>query len=97
LDGVSLTRINLALETVRRILSLAARARRRRNRLTRLQTTPLITIERNRAARKGYALSWEEQDLLLGELPDLNRAVASSRSIPEREPRKSVRCSGRGS
>ncbi|OGA03077.1 MAG: hypothetical protein A3H35_03640 [Betaproteobacteria bacterium RIFCSPLOWO2_02_FULL_62_17] len=44
--------------------------------MTWLQTAPLITVERNRGARKAYPLSWEEQDLLFGELPDLNREMA---------------------
>jgi len=46
------------------------------NGLTWLQTAPLITIERNRTARRAYPLSWEEQDLLFGELPVFNRAMA---------------------
>ena len=75
-DGVSLTTVNRALEIVRRILNLAARAWRHANGLTWLQTAPLITIERNRAARRAYPLSWEEQDLLFGELPVFNRAMA---------------------
>lgn len=75
-DGVSLTTVNRALEIVRRILNLCARAWRHQNGMTWLQTAPLITIERNRAARRPYPLSWEEQDLLFAELPDFNRAMA---------------------
>lgn len=75
-DKVSLTTVNRAIEIVRRILNLAARVWRHPNGMTWLQTAPLLTIERNRGARKAYPLSWEEQDLLFGELPELNRAMA---------------------
>jgi len=75
-DKVSLTTVNRAVEIVRRILNLAARAWRHPNGMTWLQTAPLITIERNRRARKAYPLSWEEQDLLFAELPELNRSMA---------------------
>lgn len=75
-DGVSLTTVNRAFEVVRRILNLCARAWRHPNGMTWLQTAPLITVERNRAARRPYPLSWEEQDLLFGELPALNRDMA---------------------
>ncbi len=51
-NKVSLTTVNRAFEIVRRILNLAARAWRHPNGMTWLQTAPLITIERNRAARK---------------------------------------------
>ena len=76
-DNVSLTTVNRAFEIVRRILNLAARVWRHPNGMTWLQTAPLITVERNRAARKAYPLSWEEQDLLFAELPELNRAMAT--------------------
>ena len=75
-DKVSLTTVNRAVEIVRRILNLAARVWRHPNGMTWLQTAPLITVERNRTARKPYPLSWEEQDLLFGELPEFNRAMA---------------------
>ena len=76
-DEVSLTTVNRAVEIVRRILNLAARVWRHPNGMTWLQTAPLITVERNRAARRAYPLSWEEQDLLFAELPELNRAMAT--------------------
>ena len=76
-DKVSLTTVNRAIEIVRRILNLAARVWRHTNGMTWLQTAPLLTIERNRGARKAFPLSWEEQDLLFGELPELNRAMAT--------------------
>lgn len=75
-NKVSLTTVNRAIEIVRRILNLAARVWRHPNGMTWLQTSPLITLERNRAARKPYPLSWEEQDLLFEALPEFNRAMA---------------------
>lgn len=42
-----------------------------------MQTAPLITIELNRPTRKPYPLSREEQDLLFGEWPEFNRAMAT--------------------
>jgi len=75
-DKVSLTTVNRAIEIVRRIFNLAARVWRHPNGMTWLQTAPLITVERNRAARKPYPLSWEEQNLLFGALPEFNRAMA---------------------
>src|SRR5260221_2139092 len=68
-DKVTLTTVNRSLEVVRRILNLAARRWRHPNRLTWLETAPLISIERNRKARKPYPLSWEEQKLLFNSLP----------------------------
>ena len=76
-DKVSLTTVNRAIEVVRRILNLCARVWRHPNGLTWLQTAPLLTIERNRMARRAYPLSWEEQDLLFAELPVLNREMAT--------------------
>jgi len=75
-DRVSLMTVNRAVEIVRRILNLAARFWRRPNGMTWMQTAPLVTIERNRQARRAYPLSWEEQDLLFGHLPQLNRDMA---------------------
>jgi integrase len=75
---VSLTTLNRSLEVVRRILNLCARSYRHPNRMTYLETAPLITIERNKRARKQYPLSWDEQDLLFSELPaDPNRQMAT--------------------
>ena len=74
---ISLTTLNRSLEVVRRILNLCARSYRHPNRMTYLETAPLITIERNKRARKQYPLSWDEQDLLFSELPiDPNRQMA---------------------
>jgi integrase len=76
-DKVSLTTVNRSFEIVRRILNLAARQWRHPNRLTWLETAPLIRIEKNRNARRPYPLSWSEQDLLFDWLPqDPNRAMA---------------------
>ena len=75
-DRVSLTTVNRSIEIVRRILNLAARFWRHPNGMTWMQTAPLVTIERNREARRAYPLSWEEQDLLFEHLPELNRDMA---------------------
>ena len=75
---LSLTTLNRSLEVVRRILNLCARSYRHANRMTYLAAAPLITIERNKKARKQYPLSWDEQDLLFNELPeDPNRQMAT--------------------
>ena len=75
---VSLTTVNRSLEVARRILNLCARTYRHPNRMTYLETAPLITIRRNKKARKPYPLSWDEQDLLFAELPaDPNRQMAT--------------------
>jgi integrase len=77
---VSLTTVNRSLEVVRRILNLCARRWRHPNRLTWLETAPLISIDVGKArkqARKPYPLSWEEQDLFFAELPEVpNRQMA---------------------
>lgn len=79
-DKVSLTTLNRSLEVVRRILNLCARSYRHENRLTWLETAPLISIDAKQArkkARKPYPLSWEEEDLFFAELPqDPNRQMA---------------------
>ena len=75
---ISLSTLNRSLEVARRILNLCARSYRHPNGMTYLATAPLITIERNKRARKQYQLSWDEQDLLFGELPeDPNRQMAT--------------------
>jgi len=56
---ISLTTLNRSLEIVRRILNLCARSYRHPNRMTYLETAPLITIETNKRARKQYPLSWD--------------------------------------
>lgn len=76
-DGVTLTTVNRSLEVVRRILNLAARQWRHPNRLTWLETAPLITLDKDKAARKPYPLSWDEQRRLFSELPaDPNAQMA---------------------
>lgn len=67
-DGVSLTTYNRSVEVARRILNLAARQWRHPNRMTWLETAPLLTIKRDRLARRPYPLTWEEQRYLFGEL-----------------------------
>jgi len=79
-DKVSLTTVNRTKEVVRRILNLAARSWRHENGMTWLETSPLISIDAKQArkkARRPYPLSWDEEDLLLAELPeDPNRQMA---------------------
>ncbi|MDV7209965.1 tyrosine-type recombinase/integrase [Azotobacter beijerinckii] len=70
-DEVSNRTVNIALERVIRILNLCARKWRDEERRPWLDTIPMITkMEEKRASRKPYPLSWEEQSLLLAELPD---------------------------
>jgi len=69
LDGVSPTTINRTLEVVRTVLNRAARAWRDDNGQPLLLTAaPLITME-NENRRQPYPISWEDQDILLPELP----------------------------
>ena len=79
-DKVSLTTVNRSLEVVRRILNLCARSFRHPNRMTWLETAPLITVDvklAKKKSRKPYPLSWEEQDFIFAELPeDPNRQMA---------------------
>lgn len=69
LDGVSPTTINRSLEVVRTVLIRAARAWRDDNGNPLLLTAPpLITMEQEHR-RPPHPLSWEEQDLLIADLP----------------------------
>lgn len=67
-DGVTPTTYKRSVEVVRRIVNLAARKWRHPNRMTWLETTPLLTIDKDRNVRKPYPLTWEEQRYLFGEL-----------------------------
>jgi integrase len=68
-DRVTVTTVNRSLEFVRRVLNLAAKKWRHPNRLTWLETAPLITMGKDEAARRPYPISWDEQRLLFSELP----------------------------
>jgi integrase len=68
-DKVTVTTVNRSLEVVRRILNLAARKWRHPNRLSWLETAPMITITKDAGARAPYPLSWEEQRYLFSNLP----------------------------
>lgn len=69
--AVSNRTVNIALERVIRILNLCARKWRDEEKRPWLDTVPMITkLEEKRSSRKPYPLSWEEQSLLFGELPD---------------------------
>jgi len=76
-DGVSNRTVNIALERVIRILNLCARKWRDGERRPLLDVVPMITkLDEKRSSRQPYPLSWEEQSLLLAELPDhLRRMV----------------------
>ena len=70
LKTVTIATVNRTLAMTRRILNLAARMWRHDNGLTWLQQAPLIQLLPNPDARRPYPLSFEEQALLFGELPD---------------------------
>lgn len=76
-DEVSNRTVNIALERVIRVLNMCARKWRDEERRPWLDTVPMITkLEEKRASRKPYPLSWDEQSILLAELPDhLRRMV----------------------
>lgn len=75
--GVSNRTINIAIERVIRVLQLACRKWRDEERRPWLDSVPLLTkLEEKKASRKPYPMSWEEQSILFGELPDhLRRMV----------------------
>lgn len=74
--GVKNRTVNFALETVRRILNLAADEWRDANGMTWLDRPPKIKLLRLHDARKPYPLSWDEQSELLGHLPEHLRRMA---------------------
>lgn len=76
-DEVSNRTVNIALERVIRILNLCSRKWRDEEKRPWLDTVPMVTkLEEKRASRKPYPLSWDEQSILLAELPDhLRRMV----------------------
>lgn len=77
LQSVTRTTVNRSLELARSICNLAARKWRHPNRMTWLETAPLISIEKDKDARRAYPLSWEEQRYLFRELPaDPNAQMA---------------------
>lgn len=68
--AVSNRTVNIAIERVIRVLSLACRKWRDEERRPWLDSVPLLTkLEEKRSSRKPYPLSWEEQSILFGELP----------------------------
>jgi integrase len=68
-DGVKTKTINLSLETVRRILRLAADEWRDKQGATWLEMAPKIKLFRITDARKPHSLSVEEQQFLFNQLP----------------------------
>lgn len=76
-SGASNRTVNIALERVIRILNLCARKWRDEERRPWLDTVPIITkLNEKKTSRKPYPLSWEEQSLLLAELPDHLKRMA---------------------
>jgi integrase len=75
-QGIKSGTLNRDLAVVRRILNLAARLWRHENGSSWLETAPLLPMLNNKGARKPYPLSWEEQDLLFGRLPEHLRRMA---------------------
>src|SRR3984885_1558723 len=69
-DGVKTKTINLSLETVRRILRLAADEWRDKHGATWLEMAPKIKLFRVMDARKPHSLSVEEQQFLFNQLPN---------------------------
>ena len=69
--AVSNRTVNIAIERVIRVLSLACRKWRDEERRPWLDSIPpLAKLEQKRASRKSYPMSWDEQSILFGELPD---------------------------
>lgn len=69
--AVSNRTVNIAIERVIRVLSLACRKWRDEERRPWLDSIPLLAkLEEKRASRKPYPMSWDEQAILFGELPD---------------------------
>ncbi|MFO3723162.1 tyrosine-type recombinase/integrase [Pseudomonas sp. HLMP] len=69
--AVSNRTVNIAIERVIRVLSLACRKWRDEERRPWLDSIPLLAkLEEKRSSRKPYPLSWDEQSILFGELPD---------------------------
>ena len=68
---VSNRTINIALERAIRVLSMCARKWRDDERRPWLDSVPMIAkLEEKRSSRKPYPMSWDEQSILFGELPD---------------------------
>lgn len=68
-DRVKNKTVNLSLEVVRRILNKASHSWRDESGKTWLKSAPAITMLDISDARQPYPLSWEEQAILLRELP----------------------------
>jgi len=69
--AVSNRTVNIAIERVIRVLSLACRKWRDEERRPWLDSIPLLAkLEEKRSSRKPYPMSWDEQSILFGELPE---------------------------
>jgi integrase len=75
--GLSHRTINIAIARVRRVLRLAAMKWRDEQNLTWLNAAPLLSMLNERETqREAYPLTWEQQRLLFGELPDYLHRMA---------------------
>lgn len=74
--AVSNRTINIALERVIHILHLCQRNWRDENKRPWLDVVPMIKKLSERNGRKAYPLDWEEQKILLNELPDYLQKMA---------------------
>ncbi|AWB52376.1 integrase [Pasteurella multocida] len=76
-NGVKNRTVNIALELVIRILNLSARKWRDENGVTWLDIPPSISkLNEKEDKRKPYPISWFEQRILMGELPEHLRNMA---------------------
>lgn len=76
MDGVSATTINRSLEIVRTVLNRSARAWRDESGKPLLLTAPPLIAMETENRRPPHPLSWEEQDVLLPELPSHLQTMA---------------------
>jgi integrase len=74
-QGIKAGTINRDLDSVRRVLTLAARVWRHPNGMPYIDTAPLLIREHGQA-RKPYPLQWDEQERFLKELPQHLRDMA---------------------
>src|SRR5688572_20908281 len=74
-EGIKAGTINRDLDSVRRVLTLAARVWRHPNGMAYLDTAPLLMREQGQA-RRPYPLEWDEQERFVNELPPHLRDMA---------------------
>ncbi|MGO4402241.1 tyrosine-type recombinase/integrase [Achromobacter sp. PAB15] len=67
--GIKARTVNIALQRVVRVLNLCQRKWRTAEKRPWLNAVPLIEMLDERTSRKPYPISWDEEDLLMSELP----------------------------